>query len=698
MIYVKPSLFYQFQNELFINSDWLSEQYLIPIKTIKNGVSKFRKNGGETWIAQKNARKQFINYSSIPANTASRYKLPNLEQMVEKLKAEEHYSKDQKVKKEVNFHKLLIECALTKYRSFLNHYHDYQLPTEECLRLAKSHAVLDLLISFNNITVKEKYVLYNQVYDESFAFKATDYCYFAAKLREMANVGIANSLTKKYFGNTNAVKLTIRIKKAIMHLYKQEIKLSSSQITQLVNSFFVAQGYPAVSQTTVYTTIKSDPKLQNILKFQRDGEKWAKDKLYPKLARIHATYPGDLYEIDGTRVQIAYKGINNKPSFLVMVILLDVCTRKVLAVEFGETESGEMYEAVLRKSIKAYKFLPAEILTDNFSPLLNPKSGFSELLTLMEQRGTTWRKHQPGNARDKGHIESFFKRFQHQYCKYIEGYVGEGVTSKNPDAHPSQEFIAKSLKSGHLRTKAQLIDRVTALIQNYNNEILDKETFEKDCPNFQFDDLDKPNVINLNDRDIPRFIYELKIKKATNCCVCIRINKTPYYYEIDDIPSAIAMNGSNVELRFDQPDGVPEKVFCYNPTSGAFLGEAYRKEPVHMAKANQTELDVKRIGTFYNRKKKIKEYIQSEIEAFDIAANQLDPDLALLNPIRYTKDEIKKAEDLTVLQLIKAPPLVKQSGKIKSTIKVLDNNLNTDNGGNLRIVRFQDLNNSRKNH
>lgn len=529
MQYLTGPYYIKIDDDIFIDTQWLALKYGIPIKTMLNGISMQRKGKTRAWIAQKGVNNQFVCYSSILTNTVSRYQLPDMTEILKELTADKAYSEFNKEIEQQSFHRLIIACAITNYKKFLAFYHEYNLPLDEKIRLAKSHSVLDLLINFNQLTVREKYVLYNEVYDETFAFKGTDYAYFASKIREIEKVGIADALTKKYFGNTNAVKVTARVKNAIMHLYKFEAKLSTSQITKLVNAYLVSKDYPTVSQTTVFTTIKNDPKLQNILNFQRDGEKWVKDKIYPKLARIHAIYPGDLYEIDGTRLQIPYKGERNKPAFLVMVVLLDVCTRKVLAIEFADNETAEMYESVVRKAIKSHGFLPAEILTDNFSPLSNTNSGFAGLMSLMEQRGTVWRKHTPGNARDKGHIESFFKKFQHQYCRFLEGFVGEGVTSKNRDAHPSPEFLSRSLRSGNLRTREQLIDRVVGMIQSYNNEVSDTESFERDSPDFKFTDLNKPNVIPLSENELPRFIYPLKVKQVMNCSICIRINKMPYY-------------------------------------------------------------------------------------------------------------------------------------------------------------------------
>jgi hypothetical protein len=672
------------QGQLLVNSEWLTKKYKIPAKTVKNGISRQKSGKSTHWESHKSNTTRLIYLSSIPANTIQKYKIPNDETIIREANASSKYEKISQENAAKGFNHLLIECCLTKYLKYLSFYHEYNLPVEEKSRLAKSHAVLDLLISFSQFSTKEKYMLYNQYYDDSFSFKASNYAYFAQKLREIKIVGIPNALTKKYYGNSNAIKVTREVYQAIMHLYKAQVKLSVSEITKRVNIFFLSKKMNTVSETSVYMAINSNNRLKNILTYKRNGEKWAKDRILEKMVRESAHYPGDQYQMDASRLQVAYKGANNKPASLVIAVLMDVCSRKILAVEFNETETVDMYEKLLRRTIRNTKFLPFEILTDNLPQFQNANTGFYELMSSMESKGVQWRKHRPQNPADKGHVESFFKKFQNKYCKRLEGYVGEGITSKNKDAHPSPEFISESLKSKNLRTKAHLIDRVLALVANYNNDPLQKESADRDSPNYIFDDLDKPNVIPISDTQIPAFIYSKKTLTVRNCSVCIKQHGIPNYFKIQDINTAMSLNNSQVDIRIDEAQ---EIVHCYHSTTGEYLGFAEKVHPVNMAAANQTSRDIRMINESFLRDKQIHQYLQKELFSFEQNSLLQDNDLAFINPISYTKDEIKNAEDKAINNLYVASTNIEKGERpdrkrkqIVKTISAIDESEGSDSG------------------
>ena len=646
--YLPSKHFLLVQDDLLVESVLLTQRYGVPQKTILNGIHQHQIAKSNYWISLKNDHTYLIYLSTIPQSTITKYKIPSSQQIIDEIKSQEVFESHHKHKKEKDFHNLMLSCFLNNHLRYLKQYNDFDLPIEEKSKLAKSHAALDMLLSCDQLTIFQKFLLYNKVYDESFSFKASSYTHFSKKLIEIKNVGIENALLKKYYGNSNALKTTKLVYNAIMYLFKAPPRLSLTQITNKVNTYLIMKNFEPVSRTTVDNAIKKNIKLTNILSYKRNGGRWAKERLFPKLQRLNAAYPGDLYQMDGSRVQIAYKGPNNKPAFLVMVVLLDVCSRKVLAVDFGDSETAQMYESVLRRAIENTQFLPAEILSDNFKPFTNPSTGLAELMDNLQSRGVYWRKHRPGNPRDKGHIESFFNRFQHIYCKTTEGYVGEGVTSKNPDAHPNPEYITRSLKVDNLRTRDQLIKRVLALINNYNSDRSVIGNTERDTPESIFEELNKPNVIPLTEKQLPVFLYPKVIRKVYNSTITITRNGHSRYFVIKDLERALSMNNTNVETRGIISDNI---VHCYHEITGEYLGIAEQSEPVHIARVNQTKKDKKIINEFYQKEKKLLNYIQTETENFEEECKQLDDTLVLLNPIRYTKDEVKNAEDRSVIEL-----------------------------------------------
>lgn len=653
-------------NDLLVKSEWLLRNYKIPAKTILNGINMRNKGRSNYWASIKSRGVYFIYLSTIPKITKKRYLLPYDSIIKDQVFAEEEYGVFQEKAEDTVFRNMLIETCIKKHLNYLSFYHEYSLPAEEKIKLAKSHALLDLLINFEKISTKRKYELYNQYYDKSFSFKASNYTYFSQKLREIKNSNIADALVKKYYGNSNALKVTKLVYHAMMHLYKEPVKLSLAEITRRVNIFLLSKQLNTVSATTVYMTINSNQRLKNILTYKRCGEKWAKDRLYSKLVRDSAHYPGDQYQMDATRLQIPFKGANNKPAWLIMSVLMDVCSRKILSVEFDETETVEMYERLLRRTINNTKFLPLEILADNLSQFQNENTGFFELISNMVSKGVQWRQHRPQNPGDKGHVESFFKKFQNRYCKMLEGFVGEGITSKNKDAHPSQEFITESLKSKNLRTKDHLIDRVLALIANYNNDPQHIETTDRDSPNYIFEDLNKPNVIPIPDMQLPTFIYRKKVLTVRNCSVCIKKNGIPCYYKINDIHAAMSLNNSKVDIRIDDSR---EIVYCYHSSTGEYLGEAEKVQPFNMAAANQTSRDIRLITESFQRDKEIHQYLQKELFSFDQNSILQESDLVFLNPISYTKDELKNAEDRLINNLYVTAPNDEKGNKTRNKKK-----------------------------
>lgn len=144
-----------------------------------------------------------------------------------------------------------------------------------------------------------------------------------------------------------------------------------------------------------------------------------------------------------------------------------------------------------------------------------------------------------------------------------------------------------------------------------------------------------------------------------------------------------------MELRYAHTGSVPDKVYCYNQNTGLFLGEAFRKEPVHMAKANQSSQDLKMIHSFHSRKKQIKQYLQAELAEFNDSAFSSDPSLALLNPISFTKNEVKKAEDNLVLQLVPMSSVIK--GKPAHKLRVINTAVGNPESISMQTMCLQEL-------
>lgn len=235
---------------------------------------------------------------------------------------------------------------------------------------------------------------------------------------------------------------------------------------------------------------------------------------------------GDQYQIDGSRLNFLYKDENNFPQILYVIVAVDVYSKKIMGYSCSRRESHVDYINCLKMSIKSTGFLPGEILSDNFSGLLNKE--YLEFIGRVEFLGTIISKHAPQNPQGKGNIESWFGTFGQLYLKLVPGYLGDGITSKRKDGKPSIDLIKEARKIKNIRSKEDLIKMFSDEVINYNSTYC----VGNSTPNKLFSESKPQNTIHLN-KDSYRFIMFNSIqRKIKNQSIEFELNKKKYQFLI----------------------------------------------------------------------------------------------------------------------------------------------------------------------
>lgn len=143
---------------------------------------------------------------------------------------------------------------------------------------------------------------------------------------------------------------------------------------------------------------------------------------------------------------------------------------------------------------------------------------------------------------DKGQVERFFKTFQDAVCRPVFGNIGEGIRSKDVDARPPTEILKKYLRKNYLRSKSELTQLFTNLIDQYNNKAINSNK----SPNVVFEHSSCPYAIRIKDQDIAFLFWECETRKVYRSCVTIQYDGIRYQYPINDPEFKIKINNTRV--------------------------------------------------------------------------------------------------------------------------------------------------------
>ncbi len=367
----------------------------------------------------------------------------------------------------------------------------------------------------------------------------------------------------------------------------------------------------------------------------RNGKEAASAKQKTFATMIHAENANDQWQMDGWTlpfwVDVPTKKEKRYCNRFVIVIVRDAHSKKIIGSAVGETENTLVIMAALRKAIVNTGCIPFEILTDNHSFNQTKEAAYfkEEIGKIGTQFTVT---HSPTH---KAIIERY-NRHLDTLCKEYYGYVGEGIKSKNVDAHPNQETIDEYAKNQLSEGEIKLLG--VKLVEDFNNDILPKIG---KTPNQLFEESKKPNCFNLTVFD------RIKILTAqTECKVSrgqINIKRGMVTHEFQ-LPAALnpTYNSKTVMVRYED---LQECIYLYDIATDEAITELKPKAVIHGAKANQTETDIELMNKNKGRLTGVKTQAKKQVEDLTAAALETNPEAyEKLNRVTTPKNILQQLE------------------------------------------------------
>jgi len=371
----------------------LSSYFSIPHLVVKQFIIDGSKNsiltiGHSTWISLDEIPVFIKEYSSFP----NHYEIEALRTIVN---GKEINKQDLfKLMKE----QLNIELKRSNQFNLMALRFDLQMNESQIHRISKSHALFDFLKTCKLMNGVDKFLLYNQFKNEDLIYKTNSKVAFLRKYRQFLENGMKVFLHKN-IQNHNAQKITPKDEKIIMGKYGDpNIKYSVAEILKFVNTDRIIRGKTKISAAAVRRTILNHNSLV-AGKLARYGHVEL-ERIIGHPGRLQPKSIGEQYQLDGTRLNFLFRKENGDIGCLYAVVTLDVYSKKIIAFSLNEKECFTQYINCLKTSIKKDNFIPYEILTDNFSGLLN--NHFLDFESRLLFLGCTVRKHLPGQPMDKG--------------------------------------------------------------------------------------------------------------------------------------------------------------------------------------------------------------------------------------------------------------------------------------------------------
>jgi hypothetical protein len=412
------------------------------------------------------------------------------------------------------------------------------------LNACKTYSVFLKLQELNMLSMPMKFLLYLSVANDDFLFVTRSQSTFQSKFYKFLKVGIDTFIHKNRL-NENARKANKKDRDFLLSCYQNGQNLSFNEIVRRLNAKKIARGDDQLlSRSTIRRLLLNDP-LYGVATLAREGSEGI-SKTLKHADRVPARFAGDLYQIDGTRFNVLYQNDLGRVSFLCMVVALDVYSKKVVGYSLSASESFANYIASIRMSVKNTKFLPANILTDNFSSGGNVN--FTDYVETLTSLGTSISKHKPRNPEAKGSVENWFHIFGDMYLKSVKGYLGDGIKCRKKGGKPNGDMIAEARKRKNIRSEAELAAVFSEAIIIYNSTY----AFKNSTPNTLFAECFAQNVIPVTDDLIPVVMQERGTRTILYNCIDVIKEGIKYQYMIYDKSFFLKYFRKKVVIRYEK--------------------------------------------------------------------------------------------------------------------------------------------------
>lgn len=612
---------------------YLSRDCLYSYGVNKNTIKKWKSRSVCLFTQIKGT--EYIRYDDIPLSTRSKILTKaeiiaqiTLDEQTERYEAQQraNYLADEEMKE---VFRNAAEREAVRYHSIYSKlYTDPKMITARGLQ----HAICMACVELNAQKPKNKKNIHRVYKELPYKFIISDYTRFSTAVNEWKTPGfiVKHGLEGKGANNANAYRLTDFHKAKIEAYYTDPKKLTFEMIQKLLNVECEMHNEVLISMSSIKKYIK---KHKNRLSFFRD-KKYYNREVAPITRRKNIQHPCDLWYGDGTPIQIpCWNRAQTAVIRLNLFFIMDVASGYIPGIDLAESEDKFNHLAALKMAFDMNRVAPFEYKYDNASATKTDE--FNAVKDTVYLKGTIFNSTKKGNPKEKSQAERFVNTFQN-FQRMIDGFIGEGITSKRDSGRINTDFLKKCHKKDNLYTYESMCKIVAELVSIYNA----KSVGRRPSPKRLFTESEKPRAVKLDATDIALLFWKQKTIKVNRGEVVTTIRHNDYIFDVWQHQTALKLNGTKVKMYYDENDLSSIHLFDLD---GGYICECKQKVRVHEGEAGRTEADTLTLIKQAKHNASIEGIIKTQTNEV-IQKGTQDGEMKLLSPFQVYKDELNEAE------------------------------------------------------
>ncbi|TKT89506.1 integrase catalytic domain-containing protein [Dyadobacter frigoris] len=361
--------------------------------------------------------------------------------------------------------------------------------------------------------------------------------------------------------------------------------MTQSAITRKLRELADVVGQEAPSETTVRNLLRET----NFLTADKrmDINNKALQRYRTSMPRLESMYPGECWEMDGTRVQLAPHRTVDGLKFLYVVVCRDVYSGAYLGWHFSTSESGHSYRMALKMAVNLTGRVPYELKHDRF-PGHNTQE-IEHLFKGLNEMGVKLTV--TSKATGKPNVERAFLTLQQVFESEHLAYWGQGIKSSMATAHPTEAYryqVSRELKNSGWDFDAAWMAEC-GVIAAYNHTPLSKYSRKHakvDVSPWQMyqNAEDEAKGRKLEVFEIADLFWPKREEGIRNRCIKMVLKGKTYRYDLIDTTHYHILaeyQAPNVKLTVRYEPFDLSKIMLFD-SEGNFLAEVVEQESINL--------------------------------------------------------------------------------------------------------------------
>ena len=440
---------------------------------------------------------------------------------------------------------------------------------------------------------------------------------------------------------------------------------SVSNIYRKVRQLCALNGYPEPSESTLRSW---EVEVRNLVATRRYGNSSkASTRMQLTIPMAKPMYAGDLWEMDGTRVQLQpHETKDGTLKALYVVAVRDVYSGTWLGWYFCRAESFVAYQEALKMAVTVSGYLPCEIRHDRFPGQTKEEwDRFSDLLISRGVKLTEVR-----TATGKASTERAFETLQTVFEMNSKAWIGQGIKSSRDYARPTKEYLAaayKNLREDEWGWVDAVKEEMNIFLQYNHTRLSEYSKKYKQIQQSPWElheaETERVNTKPVQSWEIAELFWSTKEIQIRNGLVKITVSGRDYEYSLIDPRYAdLLINRSSVVVRYEPKD--MSSVMLFDKVSGELIDEVKQFSRIQLA---GSEPEYGELSKLKAKRKALQDVMSNRMKELK-AGSDVDPFFALTSGI-MDKELTERAQDSEMYSYIKMHKPIEPDTIIKEKVK-----------------------------